>query len=87
MQIFACSGSEGDRRHHIAALLQRRKTRIRDLTVTDNAVLLAALDSNLTDLLSLTMQSVPSTQGNFSEEFSKSLIGDNPSASDSASNQ
>ncbi|KAF9139625.1 hypothetical protein BGX30_007679 [Mortierella sp. GBA39] len=86
-QFFACSGSEGDRRHHIAALLRRHKEHIRHLTVTDNAVLLAALDSNLTDLLSLTMMPEPNTLGTFSDEFSKSLIGDNPSTSDSGSNR
>ncbi|KAF9538817.1 hypothetical protein EC957_006189 [Mortierella hygrophila] len=86
-QIFACSGSEGDRRHHIAALLRRHKEYIRHLTVIDNAVLLAALDSNLTDLFSLTMVAELNTRYAFPEKFSKNLIGVNPSASNSGSNR
>ncbi|KAF8940600.1 hypothetical protein BGZ47_007694 [Haplosporangium gracile] len=60
---------------------------IRHLTVTNNAALLAALDSNLTDLLSLTMQTFPNTSDTLSEGFSKSLIGDNPFASGSGASR
>ncbi|KAF9151294.1 hypothetical protein BG015_006860 [Linnemannia schmuckeri] len=67
--------------------LRRHKKHIRHLTVTDNAVLLAALDSNLTDLLALTMQTFPNTSGTFSAEFSMNLVGDSPSVSESGASR
>ncbi|KAF9132692.1 hypothetical protein BGW39_011555 [Mortierella sp. 14UC] len=55
-RIFSCRGNKVERQRWIANLLRTYKKYIRDLTVTDAAVLLWALDNDVRDLRSLTME-------------------------------
>ncbi|KAK3831136.1 MAG: hypothetical protein J3R72DRAFT_478582 [Linnemannia gamsii] len=68
-RIFACGGNQRQRHRWISTLFLKYKKHICDLTVTNHGELLASLDSNLTELHSLTLKRIAVNSVSFMEAY------------------
>ncbi|KAG0377541.1 hypothetical protein BGX24_005924 [Mortierella sp. AD032] len=68
-RIFACGGNQRQRYRWISTLFLKYKKHICDLTVTNHGELLASLDSNPTELHSLTLKRIAVNSVSFMEAY------------------